>query len=177
MSRVILCQINKIVLRVVLDQQFSNKSTDLCACVQEAVGSNPSMSFLYFPKSLHLYGHLYGPFAIRWCGEDNFFLPPHRTAGIRTHVSRVAPTRDLLKDAQPTELPHLSLFFKEHISEARNLLPFRQRQFFSPVFGLGCFRCFRMRMNILTRGISGHPPPPTEKFPPLPIRQFFPLPS
>ena len=35
-----------------------------------------------------------------------FFLPPYAEAGIRTRISRFAPTRDLLKVAQPTELPH-----------------------------------------------------------------------
>ena len=34
-----------------------------------------------------------------------FVLPPYATARIWTHISRVAPTRDLLKDALPTELP------------------------------------------------------------------------
>ena len=38
-------------------------------------------------------------------GAARIFLPPYATAGIWTHVSRVAPTRDLLKDALPTELP------------------------------------------------------------------------
>ena len=37
--------------------------------------------------------------------QDLVFLPPHATAGIQTHFSRVAPTPDLLKDALPTELP------------------------------------------------------------------------
>ena len=40
----------------------------------------------------------------RWRGKI-FFLPPYAAAGFQTHVSRVAPTRDLLKDTQPTELP------------------------------------------------------------------------
>ena len=40
-----------------------------------------------------------------------FFLPPHAAAGIQTHVSRVAPTQDLLKDALPTELPRRGEFF------------------------------------------------------------------
>ena len=33
------------------------------------------------------------------------FLPPYAVTGIRTHVSRVAPILDHLKDALPTELP------------------------------------------------------------------------
>ena len=38
---------------------------------------------------------------------DGFaLLPPYATTGIPTHLSRVAPNQwDLLKDAQPTELP------------------------------------------------------------------------
>ena len=46
-------------------------------------------------------------YLVRWCAQDFFFfLPPYAPAGIRTHVSRVAPTQqDLLKDSRPTELP------------------------------------------------------------------------
>ena len=39
------------------------------------------------------------------CFASNYFLP-YVTAGIQTHVKRVAQTRDLLKDALPAELPH-----------------------------------------------------------------------
>ena len=34
-----------------------------------------------------------------------FFLPPFAKAVIRTHVRRVAPNPDILKDYLPTELP------------------------------------------------------------------------
>ena len=37
------------------------------------------------------------------CGVARIFLPPYAAAGIRTHVSRVAPTWDLLKGALLTE--------------------------------------------------------------------------
>ena len=36
-------------------------------------------------------------------GVARIFLPPYAAAGIQTHVSRVAPTWDLLKGALPTE--------------------------------------------------------------------------
>ena len=39
-----------------------------------------------------------------------FFLPPYDAAGIRTHINRDAPTRDLLKDALPAELPRRGYF-------------------------------------------------------------------
>ena len=46
-------------------------------------------------------------------GVARIFLPTYAVAGIQTHVSRVAPTlRVLLKDAQPTELPHRAYFLQ-----------------------------------------------------------------
>ena len=53
-----------------------------------------------FTKSAHLYSSVFHHLA--WLG---FFWSPHAVAGIRTHVSRVVPTKDLLKDAPQTELP------------------------------------------------------------------------
>ena len=41
-----------------------------------------------------------------WWHCRDFFLLPCATAGIWTHISRVAPTWDLLKDALLTELPN-----------------------------------------------------------------------
>ena len=41
----------------------------------------------------------------RWRGQDLFFLSSYAVAGTQTYVCRVALTRDLLKDALPTELP------------------------------------------------------------------------
>ena len=38
------------------------------------------------------------------------FLPPYAIAGIQTHVSRVALTRELLNDALLTKLPHCGDF-------------------------------------------------------------------
>ena len=43
-------------------------------------------------------------------------------AGISTHVSRVAPTRDLLKDALPTELPHRSFLLDIKFAAGKNYL-------------------------------------------------------
>ena len=36
-------------------------------------------------------------------GVDKMFLQPHAAAMIQTHVSNVAPARDFLKDAQPSD--------------------------------------------------------------------------
>ena len=41
----------------------------------------------------------------------DFTIPPYAVAGIRTHVSSVAPTRDLLKDALPTESLRRGMIF------------------------------------------------------------------
>ena len=43
-----------------------------------------------------------------------FFLTPYAAAGNWAHVSRVAPTRDLLKDALPTELPRRGRFWGQN---------------------------------------------------------------
>ena len=66
-----------------------------------SVAQSKIFSLFSYSKTMNLYLRL----PHRWHCLD-FFLPPHDAAGIRTygHVSRVALTRDLQKDALPTEL-------------------------------------------------------------------------
>ena len=47
-----------------------------------------------------------------WLGFIYFPYPSYAAAGIWTHVSRVARTRDVMKDTLPTELPRYSLIIK-----------------------------------------------------------------
>ena len=60
-----------------------------------------------------------------------FFLPPYAMAGIRTHISKVAPT--FLKDTQPSELP---VFGK--CSVRPFLVAPRQSDQLGPFFPIGC---------------------------------------
>ena len=50
-------------------------------------------------------GALISKFQLKVVQLGLIFPPTNAAAGIRTHVCRVALTRDPLKDAQPTELP------------------------------------------------------------------------
>ena len=47
------------------------------------------------------------------------FIPPYPGAWIRTHVSRVAPTWELLKGALPTELPRCGILLLQSLVKAQ----------------------------------------------------------
>ena len=57
----------------------------------------------------------------------NFFSPPYAAAGIRTHTSRVALTRDLLKDALPTELPRCGWYIVNMLIHFQSILLLKTR--------------------------------------------------
>ena len=80
-------------------------------------------SFFYIPNP-RTWFLVFSP----WLG---FFLPPYAMAGIRTHISKVAPT--FLKDTQPSELP---VFGK--CSVRPFLVAPRQSDQLGPFFPIGC---------------------------------------
>ena len=62
-----------------------------------------------------------------WTLPLSYFVPPHAATKIRTHISKVALTRELLKDALPSELPRRTLNKDYHqllfqVSSSSNLM-------------------------------------------------------
>ena len=66
------------------------------------------LKFGYKPTILLPTFPMWAPNSQDETGRIHFFLPSEAAAWIRTHISRVAPTRNLLKDALLNELPPLS---------------------------------------------------------------------